>query len=78
MSRQVSWLTGRRYCPAFPALCASGRDRHQLAVYSCGGSSGLAKAAHRIPASLWRLPKVTPENHDAAIMPKRPALVNAI
>jgi len=70
---------GSPLLPGLPsALGASDRDRLQLAVYSCGNSSGLANAAHRIPSSLWRLPNTAPENHDTFIMEKRPGKVNAI
>ena len=44
---QVSWLAGRRCCPAFPkprAAC-SGFVGQRLAAYSCGGSAGIAPAS---------------------------------
>ncbi len=41
--RQVSWLSGLGYLPAFPPhLKGSGMLGKQLAEYSCGGSFGLA------------------------------------
>jgi hypothetical protein len=53
LSRQVSWLAGRRLGPAFPKQwCFSGSVEPQLAAYSCGGSAGIARRRTGFPLSL--------------------------
>ena len=51
--RQVSWLAAQTLLPAFPKDPMRTVQWHmwqQLAAYSCGGSSGIARCrAHRIP-----------------------------
>lgn len=43
LSRQVSWLAGHRFRPAFPMLAGiSDTGGRKLAAYSCGGSPGFA------------------------------------
>lgn len=82
LSRQVSWLAGRRCCPAFPKPHGfSDFVGQRLAAYSCGGSAGIA------PASLLAPDQTKSGDHDgwhyahedrsvnllsvAAILPKR-------
>jgi len=54
VSRQVSWLAGRRYPRVFPMRCriSDVKIREQLTAYSCGGSAGFSRAFARSPASL--------------------------
>jgi hypothetical protein len=49
-TRQVSWLTGRRSCLAFPTRTPVTVSRQQLTAHSCGGSAGLTHVGS--PASL--------------------------
>lgn len=59
LSRQVSWLAGRRCRPAFPKLHGfSDFVGQRLADYSCGGSAGIA------PASLLAPDQTKSEDHD--------------
>jgi len=54
VSRQVSWLAGRRYPRVFPMRCriSDFKIREQLTAYSCGGSAGFSRLFARSPASL--------------------------
>ena len=51
LSGQVSWLTGRRCCPAFPkpAWASVTFVGQRLAAYSCGGSAGITPASLLAP-----------------------------
>lgn len=62
LSRQVSWLAGRRCCPAFPKPHGfSDFVGQRLAAYSCGGSAGIA------PASLLAPDQTNPKTTTAGI-----------
>jgi hypothetical protein len=53
LSRQVSWLTGRCCCPAFPKPLRGLSDifGQRLTAYSCGGSSGFGLRRTGFPLS---------------------------
>jgi len=54
VSRQVSWLAGRRYPRVFPMRCriSDFKIREQLTAYSCGGSAGISRTSAQSPTSL--------------------------
>jgi hypothetical protein len=54
VSRQVSWLAGRRLALCLPNAQRASvtSDRAKLAAYSCGGSAGISREMRDPPASL--------------------------
>jgi hypothetical protein len=72
LSRQVSWLTGRRPRPVFPRPKGlSDRNGQRLAAYSCGGSFGITAHIERLPNSLLAPNQNGPQNHDKCELTKK-------